>query len=170
MFLISLLPLLRNQTPDDIRKAARRNDANRILVLVITLAVSVVVFGAITGELGEAANGRPLAIAQLLVTIGLSWLFSNAVYALHYAHLFYREDPDHPGKDCRGLDFPGTETRDYGDFLYFSVTLGMTFQTSDVTINARHMRRVVLGECMAAFVFNLGVIGLVINALGGLVG
>ena len=169
-FLLSLLPLLRKHTPDEIRQQARRNDANRVLVLVLTLAVVLVVLGSIAGELPDAARGEPWAIARLLTALGLAWLFSNAVYALHYAHLYYGESPDDPDKDCRGLDFPGDDTPDYSDFLYFAVTLGMTFQTSDVSITARHMRRVALGECMAAFVFNLGVIGLVINGLGGLAG
>ncbi len=43
----------------------------------------------------------------------------------------------------------------------------MTFQTSDVSITSRRIRRVVLGQCLAAFVFNLGVIAFTINVLGG---
>ena len=34
----------------------------------------------------------------------------------------------------------------YGDFLYFSFTVGMTFQVSDVQITDREMRRVVLAQ------------------------
>lgn len=170
LFLVSLLPLLRLHTADEIREQARRNDANRGLVLVITLAIVLTVLGSITGELPAAAKGDMGSLGVLIATIGLAWLFSNANYALHYAHLYYGEHPDDRREDCGGLDFPGDTTPDYGDFLYFAVTLGMTFQTSDVQILTRHMRRVALGECMAAFVFNLGVIGLVINALSGLAG
>ncbi len=42
----------------------------------------------------------------------------------------------------------------------------MTFQTSDVNIHDRHIRRAVTIHCLAAFVFNLGVIAFVINTLG----
>ena len=44
----------------------------------------------------------------------------------------------------------------------------MTFQTSDVAITAGHIRRVVLGQSLAAFLFNMGILAFTINALGGL--
>ena len=62
---------------------------------------------------------------------------------------------------------PGTDEPDYWDFVYFAFTLGMTFQTSDVSITDRRIRRVVLGHSLAAFVFNLGVLAFTINVLGG---
>ena len=43
----------------------------------------------------------------------------------------------------------------------------MTFQTSDVVISASRIRPVVLLHTFAGFVFNLGVIAFIINALGG---
>jgi uncharacterized membrane protein len=43
----------------------------------------------------------------------------------------------------------------------------MTFQTSDMNIEARHIRRVVTFHCLAAFVFNLGIVAFSINVLGG---
>ena len=45
--------------------------------------------------------------------------------------------------------------------------LDLTFQTSDVEIGSRTMRMVSLGQCLAAFVFNLGVLAFTINTLGG---
>lgn len=42
----------------------------------------------------------------------------------------------------------------------------MTFQTSDVTISDGRIRRVVTLHCLAAFIFNLGVIAFTINVLG----
>ena len=156
--------------PARIRSQARRNDANRVLVLVLTLIIVLVVLAAITGELPRAAKGDGGALARLLGAIVLAWLFANTVYALHYAHLYYAPHPDDPGRDCEGLAFPGDQPPDYADFLYFAATMGMTFQTSDVQVTARHMRRVALGQGLAAFVFNLGIIGLVINALSGLAG
>ena len=43
----------------------------------------------------------------------------------------------------------------------------MTFQTSDVTLNDRRFRRIVTLHCLAAFVFNLGIVAFTINVLGG---
>ena len=55
----------------------------------------------------------------------------------------------------------------YKDFAYFAFTLGMTFQTSDVSIRAAKLRHVVLLHSFGAFTFNIGVIAFTINALGG---
>ena len=43
----------------------------------------------------------------------------------------------------------------------------MTFQTSDVEITQTRVRVVVTLHCLAAFVFNLGVLAFTINVLGG---
>ena len=86
------------------------------------------------------------------------------IYTLHYAHLFYREGAR---GDSGGLEFPRTPEPDYWDFIYFAFCLGMTFQTSDVTVTDGRLRRAVTAHCMAAFVFNLGIIAFTINVLGG---
>jgi len=170
LFLLSLIPLLRAHRPEDIRRHAHDNDANRVLVLVITCVFVLVVLGAVSGELPDAAKGEPWAIARLLATLALAWLFGAASFAVHYAHLYYSASPGRRGQDSKGLDFPGGQEPDYGDFFYFSATLAMTFQTSDVAITGRTTRRVVLVQCLAAFVYNLGVVAFVINGLGGLAG
>ena len=75
-----------------------------------------------------------------------------------------------PGRrrgSAAGSIFPIATEPDYWDFVYFSFTLGMTFQTSDVDITSRRVRRVVTGHCLAAFVFNLGVLAFTINSIGG---
>lgn len=168
-YLLSLLPLLRDVDVATLRKHARDNDANRVLVLALTVVIVLVVLAALSGELPQATTGNMAALARLLGAIALAWLFSNAVFALHYAHLYYSVDPKHGGSDAKGLDFPGGDLPLFTDFVYFSMTLGMTFQTSDVPITAHRIRRVALMQCLGAFLFNLGIIALVINALGGLV-
>lgn len=170
VFLLSLVPFYRDRDPETLRRHARDNDANRILVLVITLSIMLAVFAALTGELPTAARGDLAALVRLVVTIALAWLFAAAVYALHYAHLYYAPAPGSEGGDAKGLEFSGSDPPDFVDFLYFSATVGMTFQTSDVGVAAPHMRRVALGQALAAFAFNLGIVALVINALGGLAG
>ncbi|MEH3045730.1 DUF1345 domain-containing protein [Sphingomonas adhaesiva] len=163
IFLIAIAALFRRDTPEQMRRAAQANDANRALLLAISGAVSLVILLAVHDEL--KGKNDTLAIVLVIATLALAWLFTNMVYALHYAHLFY--SPGENGKDEGGIDFPGTDTPDYWDFLYFSYTLGMTFQTSDVSISDTRIRRIVTGQCLAAFVFNLGVIAFSINVLGG---
>jgi uncharacterized membrane protein len=165
-FLLSLIPLLRDSKVEDIRRHAQQNNANRVLVLIITSLLTLVVMAGIRGELAPAQAGDATAVAKLIATLTLIWLFANTIYTLHYAHAFYGQGSGE-GKDAGGLSFPETDSPDYVDFAYFAFTLGMTFQTSDVDITAPAIRRVALLHSFAAFVFNLGVIAFSINALGG---
>jgi uncharacterized membrane protein len=159
MFLLSLLPLLGDGESNVIRRHAAENDANRPMLLVITALLSCVVLVTVGDEL--LYRETPWSWLVIL-TLVLAWLFANMIYALHFAHLFYGA-----GAAKGGLDFPDTKTPDYWDFVYFAFTLGMTFQTSDVTIRSGGMRRIVLFQCVAAFIFNIGVLAFSINTLGG---
>lgn len=166
VFLVAISALLKRGEADKMREASEANDANRAGLLVLTGVTMIVVLVSIAKEL--QAKSDMLAVALVVLTLVLAWLFSNVVYALHYAHLYYANDEN--GEDRRGLDFPECEEPDYWDFLYFAFTLGMTFQTSDVEIRSRRVRRVVLGHSLAAFVFNIGVIAFTINTVGSMMG
>lgn len=163
-FLMAAFPLFGRRV-DDMRRAAARNDANRILLLTMTVAVLFVILVTVAAELDGRGKPEPAAIALIVVTLVLAWTFTTIVYTMHYAHLYYLQTP--AGTDGGGLDFPQEPEPDYWDFLYFSSTMGMTFQTSDVQISSAAIRRVVLFHGLAAFVFNLGVIAFTINVLGG---
>ncbi len=149
----------------EMRAMAKRNDANRALLLGITVMVSGVIMVAVASELVQKGERKPLEIGLVIATLCLSWLFSNLVYAMHYAHLYYAAGSR--GGDCGGIEMPGTAEPDYWDFLYFSSCVGMTFQTSDTDVVSRRIRRVVMFHSLAAFVFNVGVIAFSINLLGG---
>jgi uncharacterized membrane protein len=163
VFILSCLSYLWTKRPETIREHADDNDANRTILLAVTGVVMIVLLVAIAAE---TAGDRPQPFTKLLiiVTLVLAWLFSNSVYALHYAHLAYGEGKQN---GCRGLAFPDTPEPLYWDFVYFAFTLGMTFQTSDVTISDPGIRRVVTMHCLAAFAFNIGVLAFTINVLGG---
>lgn len=163
LFLLICLPLLRHESRD-MRVSACRNDANRVLLLLITGAVMLVILIAIASILMQRGDHHPRMLALVVGTLALSWVFSNTIYALHYAHMFYTEASD--GSDSGGFEFPGTKEPDYWDFIYFAFCLGMTFQTSDVTVTDGRARRTVTLHCLEAFVFNLGVIAFTINVLG----
>jgi len=163
-FILSAWPLI-DADPDSIRRKAADNDANRQLMLLLTAIVSVVILIAVGVAVSQHGGPSGPAIALLLGTLALAWLFSNLVYAMHYAHIFYLGDGK--GGDSGGLDFPDTREPGYWDFLYFAFTLGMTFQTSDVAVTNGGMRQTALFHCLAAFVFNLGILAFTINVLGG---
>ena len=108
-------------------------------------------------------NPQPFTKGLIIVTLVLAWLFSNMIYALHYAHVVYM----HPDIGCVGLEFPRTPHPVYWDFVYFAFTCGMAFATSDVQVTSTRMRRMVTIHCLAAFAFNIGVLAFTINVLGG---
>lgn len=160
VFLASCLPLLWIEDPNVIRAHANANDARRTMLLVITVVVMAVLLVAITAET-MGSRPQPFTKALVVATLLLAWLFSNTIYALHYAHLSYG------GKSkSLGVEFPNTSAPTYWDFVYFAFTLGMTFQTSDVSISNSGIRRVVTMHCLEAFVFNIGVLAFTINILG----
>ena len=157
IFLLASLRLLKVSDQPTMRQHAVENDANRTILLVIVAIVSLAVLVAVE----IMASATPGWKTKLLIvgTLLIAWLFANSVYALHYAHLY-------AGKGG-GIQFPGDEQPGYADFVYFSFTLGMTFQTSDVDISDKGIRNVVTCHCLAAFVFNLGILAFTINVLGG---
>ena len=158
IFLLSLWPMLLKSSAAEIRKHAADNDANRSRLLILAALIGIVLLVTIGVEL--SGPGEPLA-GLIIATLAMAWLFANLLYALHYAHLYYGA-----GSGDDSLTFPGTKTPDYLDFVYFAFTLGMTFQTSDVAINSRAIRRIVLAQSLAAFVFNIGILAFTINTLG----
>ncbi|HYJ53331.1 MAG TPA: DUF1345 domain-containing protein [Allosphingosinicella sp.] len=159
IFLASCMPLLAVSDAATMRAHAAANDANRTMLLAITTAVLTAILAAVAVETLGAGEIGPKTKMLIVGTLLVAWLFSNAIYALHYAHL-------HSIKGG-GVKFPGKEPPGYADFVYFAVTLGMTFQTSDVDIQDKGIRGVVTLHCLAAFVFNLGILAFTINVLGG---
>ena len=53
------------------------------------------------------------------------------------------------------------------DFAYFAFTLGMCFQTSDVCVTSRHIRRAVLAHALLSFLYNTIVLALAFNLVLG---
>lgn len=157
LFLLFSLHLLKVRDQKTMRAHAAANDANRTMLLVIVAIVSLTVLLAVGVMTGTAPGWKTkLLIVGTLLT---AWLFANSIWALHYAHLAANRGG--------GVEFPGKDPPGYADFVYFSFTLGMTFQTSDVAISDRGIRNVVTAHCLVAFIFNLGILAFTINVLGG---
>ena len=146
-----------------LRAVAERNDANRAVLLVITFLLTVVIMAAVVGELSLADKLDVFDKLLVAASLVLVWIFANAVYTLHYCHLFYTSDDG--GKDSAGLRFPGTSEPLMSDFTYFAYTLGVAVQTADVDVTSPHIRKIVTAHCVAGFFFNLGVLALTINVL-----
>ncbi|MBV8037549.1 DUF1345 domain-containing protein [Roseateles sp.] len=149
-----------------VQQRARRLAEGVPVVLMLAVLGALASLAAITLELQAAKQShQPAYLLLVLATVCGSWLLLPVEFALAYASLYHR-----PGQAALGLQFPGDDgPPDYGDFLYFSITLAATSQTSDVGVSSRPMRRLVLVQTLLAFTFNTGVLALVINILAGLI-
>jgi uncharacterized membrane protein len=150
------------------------NDQGRAGILILVLLATGTSVAAIFFLLEKAKgpDGGPGAfqVALSVLTIICSWLLTHVMFALHYAHRYYRDDPGTPEADATGgLKFPGDAPPHYWDFLYFSFVIGMTSQVSDVQVTSRPMRRLVLGHGVLSFAFYTIVLALSINIVAGLI-
>ena len=169
LYLVLALILMLRSTVEHVRWRARLEDDGALVVLLLTVGAAVASVAAIFVELINVSDmprhDQTLRLALVITTIVLSWAYVHIAFALHYAHEFYDEDANGQPK----LGFPGTEEPDYVDFLYFAFVIGMTSQTSDVSISSSELRRLVLIHGVIAFFFNTTLLAITINIAAGLV-
>lgn len=151
------------------RARAIQEDEGSTLVLIMVITAALMCIGAIVAELAVAKDLhgelRYTHIALAALTIATSWAFTQTMFALHYAHDYYScADWNEHG----GLAFPGEQTPDYGDFLYFACVIGTSGQTADVSFTSKKMRRTGTLHCVLAFFFNTTLVALTINIASGL--
>ncbi|MGB8576365.1 MAG: DUF1345 domain-containing protein [Pseudolabrys sp.] len=154
----------------EIRRRAAEDDEGALALLILTGLSGLAIMGAIIAELGIAkVSGQPrsgLGVTLAMATILVSWAFVHTIFALHYAHEYYGERGDHA---MGGLTFPGRQSPDYWDFLYFSLVIAMTSQVSDVVITSKVIRRLVMLHGALAFFFNVAVFALTVNIVSNLI-
>lgn len=143
-----------------IKQRAIHQQKGKWTALALSIVTAMVVLVALSLELHGAKTKSIWDVALAASTILLAWLFVALVFAQEYAHSYYIAG--------KGLEFPGEPEPDYWDVTYFSLVLNMTFQTSDVTINTRPMRRLVLLHSVIAFFFNVIILALTVNVVAGL--
>lgn len=169
IFLSLAWPMMARSTPERMRRRARLQDEDRWVFLALTVGAATVSLFATAASLHSARNYSGLATALHLalaaVTIILAWGVMHTSFALHYAHMYYGDTPG--GQDQGGFDFPEDTQPDYWDFMYASLVIGMTNQVSDVPVNSRPMRRLVMGHSVLSFFFNAVVLALTINMIAG---
>jgi uncharacterized membrane protein len=148
-----------------------------LAIVTITAVVGLVgAVGLATREAGRSSTEQNLHFAAGAVAVALAWLFVHTEFGLYYARLYYDEaTPDtKPQTDAptplvayrKGLAFPEGELVDYWAFMYYSFTIAMCYQTSDVTITRPWMRRMTLLHAIVSFAFVLIILGFTVNAIG----
>ncbi|MCX4143945.1 MULTISPECIES: DUF1345 domain-containing protein [Paraburkholderia] len=153
-----------------VREFAQRDDENAGVVLVVICVATVASIAAIVLELASAKGTAGASTAWHYLLTGLTmfgaWFMIPTIFTSHYARLYY--DPDAPETP---LLFPDHKLQpNYWDFLYFSFTIAVASQTSDVVLRSRSIRRAALAQSILAFYFNVAVLGLCVNIAAGLLG
>jgi uncharacterized membrane protein len=154
---------------DAIKRRAITQDQGRAAILVVVLLGTVAVMLAVGTQLAHAhdmhGTQRLVHVSLAVLTVVTTWLFTQTLFALHYAHDFYlarsRKQPD-------PLTFPGTPDPLYGDFLHFAIVIGAAAQTADIAFNGPALRTVGTVHCIVSFFFNASLLALSINVVAGL--
>lgn len=146
-----------------LRASAENNATGRALALFASGLVAWVVLTLVSAEATTRSHPGNSFLVLSVVTLVLTWMFTNVAFAVHYTHLYY--DANCKGNDAGGLEIPGDMQPDFVDLLYFAFTIGMTFQVSDIQVTDRRMRQSVLVHALVAFVFNIGVVAITISLI-----
>ena len=150
------------------RNCARQDESGPVILLTLSVAALFSLLAIVS----QLSTLKGLATSELLfhycfvvATLLGSWFLVGTMFCTHYAHLYYTNGSGEPP-----LSFPDDDLLpNYWDFLYFSLTISVAAQTSDVTVRSRLMRQVVLGQSVLCFFFNLAVLGLSINIAASLI-
>lgn len=153
-----------------VRDFAIRDDENAGVVLFVISVATVASIAAIVVELATAkgAGGASIVWHYLLTGLTLigAWFLIPTIFTLHYARLYYDTDAQETA-----LKFPDHHLLpNYWDFLYYSFTIAVASQTSDVVLRSRSIRRATLAQSILSFYFNVAVLGLCVNIAAGLLG
>ncbi|NGZ88064.1 DUF1345 domain-containing protein [Duganella aceris] len=162
-YLVTMAVMMLRADHHDIRRAARKQD-ERGPVILATLSLAVMIsLVAIVSQLSQ--GGAKSHYAFVVLTLTGSWFMLGTMFCSHYAHLYYENETAEPP-----LDFPDRSLQpNYWDFLYFSFTISVALQTSDVAVRSRSLRKVVLGQSVLCFFYNLAILGLSINIAASLI-
>jgi uncharacterized membrane protein len=153
-----------------VREFAIRDDENAGVVLFVICLATIASIAAIVLELASAKNLGAASTAAHYAVTGMTlfgaWFLIPTIFTLHYARLYYGSDPKQSA-----LLFPDHGLQpNYWDFLYFSFTIAVASQTSDVVLRSRTIRRAALAQSILSFYFNVAVLGLCVNIAAGLLG
>ena len=154
----------------DVKRIADMEDENAGLVLFVVCIAAIASLATITFELVGSKDlpttARLLHYGFTGLTVIGSWLLIGVIFSVHYARLYYTW----AGKEPALRFAEGLLTPNYWDFLYFSFTIGVAVQTSDVGVATRGLRKVVLAQSLIGFLFNTAILGFSINIAAGLFG
>lgn len=154
-------------------QGARIQDTTRSAIFLFVILAAVTSLFAVAILIGGAKGLGPRVLTEHLVLAGTtvlsSWFLIHTVFAMHYAHAYYRDRDNDPNTiEGAGLEFPNQKEPDFLDFAYFSFVIGMTCQVSDVQVSSQGIRRLALVHGLLSFLFNTVILALSINLASSL--
>jgi uncharacterized membrane protein len=172
-YVLIFFQLMRVATPQQAADISHGQEPRGVTVLFGVVLLSFVSFSIVAAML-DNMNGashllRIIHLSTSLLAIILAWLLAHIIFGLHYMSMYYNDltVTDAVSYD-EGLAYPDQKTPDYWDFMYYSFTIAMCYQTSDVTITNPAIRRVTLLHAIFSFLFVALIIGLVVNVLSNI--
>lgn len=161
VWLVAVWLDLRGKDAQQTAAWALREDPTRTTADLLLLAAAVVSLVAVGSVLVSANRhsgiNQDLRVGLALLSVVVSWSVVHTVYALRYAALYYG------GRAAGGVDFGEADAPDYADFAYLAITIGMTFQVSDTTLETKELRRTALRHALLAYVFGTGLLATAVN-------
>jgi len=162
--------IVRADPKETARRAGSEDPGRTTVMAIVVLTAGFSLFAAtIAMRHAKILGGdlEPLLVGMCVLAVVASWTVTHTAYTFRYAHLYYRDDDAGPGG---GLQFPGDEQPADTDFAYFAFVIGMCFQTSDVTVTNRLVRRDVLVHSILSFLYNTAIVALTLNLVFGFLG
>jgi uncharacterized membrane protein len=167
LYLITMTWMMVRADHQKVRQVAGKEDESAGLVLFSLTVAAVLSISAIVFELGQiphlSPDQRALRYGFTALTVLGSWFLVGVLFCFHYAHIFYHRPKELPLRFPNDLKEP-----DYWDFLYFSFTIAVAAQTSDVIVTDHTMRKLVVGQSILSFFFNVAILGFSINIAAGM--
>ncbi len=167
-YLVLLWWMMVREKYEGLRGMGDREDESAVIVLLSVTFVTLASIAAIVFELSttKGATGdaqKSLHIILSTITLLGGWLLVPTVFTIHYARMYFVS-----GDHAPVFRFPEEKVRpDYLDFAYFSFTIAVASQTSDVAVASSQARRFTLLQSVLAYFFNLAIMGLSINVAAG---
>lgn len=140
----------------------RRLEAGRGIVttgrrfsFLLTVAASVTGLTAALNVLGNSGETDYSEVIEILGVMAVicAWLLLHAGYAGFYAT--WRDD----------LHFPKTDEPGIVEYLYFAVTIGVSFAASDVSVLSRPLRWHVMVHSVISFFYNAVVLAIAVGVI-----
>jgi uncharacterized membrane protein len=156
--------ILREMDAEQTCRWVTREDPTRWVADVVVLSASIASLVGVGYVVAAGSHSGADAIEAAIVgilTVGASWFAVHTLFTVHYARLYYSDDPG-------GINFHDPEPPRFRDFAYLAYTVGMTYQVSDTEIGLTSIRATVLRHALLSYLLGAVVLAVTINLIAGL--